>query len=145
MNRAFDFYEYAGVLVPGAVLVMGLLWVFPEGRALLAKDGVTLGELGLFVIIAYAAGQLVQAIGNYSEWAWWKAWGIPSANVLGGKYVTEHQHRRILDAICVQGISCDPQHIDKLSRAQQLAIAREVYSVVAAGKRAGRVDTLSGT
>jgi hypothetical protein len=147
VNRTFDFYEYAGVLVPGAVLLIGLLWLFPEGRALLAKDGVTLGELGLFVIIAYAAGQLVQAVGNYIEWAWWKLWGgIPTAQVLGGgKYITEDQHRRIVDSVRVQGISCDPQHLERLSRAQQLAIAREVYSVVAAGKRASRVDIFSGT
>jgi len=25
MNRSFDFYEYAGILVPGAVLIIGLL------------------------------------------------------------------------------------------------------------------------
>jgi ABC-type Fe3+ transport system permease subunit len=68
MNRNFDFYEYAGIIIPGTVLVMALVWLFPEGRALFSKDGVTLGELGLFVIIAYAAGQLVQAIGNGLEW-----------------------------------------------------------------------------
>jgi|SRR6267142_840706 hypothetical protein len=146
MNRAFDFYEYAGILVPGAVLVIGLLWLFPEGRALLTKDGVTLGELGLFVIVAYAAGQLVQAVGNYIEWAWWKLWGgIPTAQVLGGKYITEDQHRRIVDSVRAQRISSDPQHAEKLSKAQQLAIAREVYSIVAAGKRASRVDIFNGT
>jgi hypothetical protein len=36
---------------------VGLLWLFPEGRVLFAKEGVTLGELGIFVIVAYAAGQ----------------------------------------------------------------------------------------
>ena len=45
MNRTFDFYEYAGVIIPGAVLMVGLLLFFPEGRALFTKDGVTFGEV----------------------------------------------------------------------------------------------------
>jgi len=144
MNRSFDFYEYAGILVPGAVLIMGLLWLFPDGRALLSKEGVTLGELGLFVIVAYAAGQLVQAVGNYIEWAWWKLWGgMPSVLVLGGKYVTADQHRRILDAIRSGGMSADP-NLEKLPRVQRLAIVREMYSVVAAAKGASRVDIFNG-
>ncbi len=144
MNRAFDFYEYAGILVPGAVFIIGLLWLFPDGRALLSKEGVTLGELGLFVIVAYAAGQLVQAVGNYIEWAWWKLWGgMPSVLVLGGKYVTADQHRRILDAIRSGGMSADP-NLEKLPRVQRLAIVREMYSVVVAAKRASRVDIFSG-
>ncbi len=146
MNRTFDFYEYAGIIIPGAVLITGLLWLFPEGRALLAKDGVTLGEFGLFVILAYATGHLIQAVGNYIEWAWWNvSGGIPTTRVLVGKYITEDQHQRVLDTVRAQGISCDPQHVEKLSRAQQLAIAREVYSIVAAGKRASRVDVFGGT
>jgi hypothetical protein len=144
MNRTFDFYEYAGIIIPGAVLILGLIWLFPEGRAVFAKDGVTLGEFGLFVIIAYAAGHLIQAVGNFIEWAWWKIWGcMPTAQVLAGKHISGDQHRRILDAVRSAGISSDP-HIEKLPCADRLAIAREVYSIVSAGKRASRVDTFNG-
>ena len=94
MNRTFDFYEYAGFIIPGAVLVIALVWLFPDSRALFSKEGVTLGELGLFVIIAYAAGQLVQAIGNYLEWIWWMPWGgMPSGQVLCGKYLSTDQQQ----------------------------------------------------
>ncbi|HET8919577.1 MAG TPA: hypothetical protein VFN27_07845, partial [Xanthobacteraceae bacterium] len=71
MNRSFDFYEYAGYIIPGSALTLGLLLFFPESRALFTKEGVTFGELGLFIIIAYAAGQLVQGIGNGIAWLWW--------------------------------------------------------------------------
>jgi len=100
MNRTFDFYEYAGIIIPGAVLVMALVWLFPESRALFSKEGVTLGELGLFLIIAYAAGHLVQAVGNYLEWAWWKPrGGMPSGQVLCGKHLSTEQYKRLLDAL----------------------------------------------
>ena len=35
--------------------MLGMLWLFPEARTLFSKEGVTFGELGLFVIIAYTS------------------------------------------------------------------------------------------
>ena len=64
MTRDFSFYEYAGVIIPGAVFGAGILWLMPEGRTLLPLNDVSFGALGLFVILSYAAGQLVQGVGN---------------------------------------------------------------------------------
>jgi hypothetical protein len=143
VNRTFDFYEYAGVVIPGAVLVVALVWLFPESRALFSKEGVTLGELGLFVIIAYAAGQLVQAIGNYLEWAWWKPWGgMPTGRVLSGKLLTTEQHQRLLEALRPALGSVDPS---KLAEPERRAIVREVYAEVLSAGKAARIDTFSGS
>jgi hypothetical protein len=38
-----------------------MLWLFPEARTLFSKEGVTFGELGLFVIIAYTSYKLLLA------------------------------------------------------------------------------------
>jgi hypothetical protein len=142
MSRNFDFYEYAGIIIPGTVLVMALVWLFPESRALFSKEGVTLGELGLFVIIAYAAGQLVQAIGNGLEWVLWKlCGGMPSGQVLCGKYLSADQHKRLLEALRPVVGDADPC---KLPEPERLAIAREVYSEIAGAGKASRVDTFNG-
>jgi hypothetical protein len=145
MNRTFDFYEYAGIIVPGAVLVMALVWLFPESRTFFSKEGVTLGELGLFVIIAYAAGQLVQAIGNGIECVWWKPFGgMPSGQALCGKYliISPNQHKRLVDALRPALGDADPR---KMPEAQRRAIVREVYAEIAGANKAGRVDTFSGS
>jgi hypothetical protein len=143
VNRTFDFYEYAGFIIPGAVVVMAVLWLFPESRALLSKEGVTLGELGLFVIIAYAAGQLVQAIGNYLEWLWWKPrGGMPTGRVLSGKLLTDEQYQRLLAALRPVLGDAEPS---KLPEVQRRAIVREVYAEVLAAGKASRVDTFSGS
>jgi hypothetical protein len=142
MNRTFDFYEYAGFIIPGAVLVIALVWLFPEGRALFAKEGVTVGELGLFVIAAYAAGQLLQAVGNYLEWIWWKPrGGMPSVQVLCGKYLSADQHKRLLDALRPVLGGADPC---RLQQSERLAIVREIYSEVAGAGKASRVDIFNG-
>ena len=51
MNKP-TFYEQLGIIVPGAVLLFGLLLMFPTFRELLAKDGFSLGELGIYVILS---------------------------------------------------------------------------------------------
>jgi hypothetical protein len=143
MNRTFDFYEYAGIIVPGAILTLGLLWLFPESRALFSKEGVTFGELGLFVIVAYAAGQLIQGVGNWIEWVWWKTWGdFPSRRVLSGHLISADQHKRVVEALRKDGkVTTD---VSSCSLSECLAIVREVYSVVAAAGKAARVDTFNG-
>jgi hypothetical protein len=143
MNRSFDFYEFAGVIVPGAVLTLGLMLLFPESRVLFSKDGVTFGELGLFIVIAYAAGHLVQGIGNWIEWIWWKVWGgLPSRRVLSGHLLSADQHERVVAALREDGNVTND--IATCSSSEALAIVREVYSVVAGSGKAGRVDIFNG-
>jgi hypothetical protein len=143
MTRDFGFYEYAGIIIPGVVALLGFLWLVPEGRAYLSGQGVSLGELGVLVIAAYAAGQLVQGVGNWIEWLWWKVWGgLPSRRVLGGQLVSAEQHKRILEALQKDGTL--KGEVSALARPEWLAIVREVYSVVRAAGKAERVDTFLG-
>ena len=64
MGKNFSFYEQTGILIPGATLVFGLLFFFPEFRMLFFSDGVSIGGLGLFLLISYAAGHLAAALGS---------------------------------------------------------------------------------
>jgi hypothetical protein len=65
--QKMSFYEQIGIVIPGSVLVFGLVLYYPVMQSLTAKDGFSVGELGLFVLIAYAAGHLVAAIANALE------------------------------------------------------------------------------
>jgi hypothetical protein len=143
MTRDFGFYEYAGIIIPGAVLGAGILWLTPEGRALITHEGLSFGAFGLFVILAYALGQLVQGIGNGIEWAWWKAWGgRPTEQVLAGKLLSTEQHARLVRSLAQNPHV--PRDTSQLSTSERLAIVREVQSVVAAAGRDKRVETFLG-
>ena len=143
MNRTFDFYEYAGFIIPGAVLTLGLLLFFPESRALFSKNGITFGELGLFVVVAYAAGQLIQGVGNFVEWLWWKPWGgMPSNRMLAGHYLSAEQYKRLIEAL-----KRDPRlgrDLTMSDKAEYGEIVREVYAIVSGVGKAARVDTFNG-
>ncbi|QOZ20813.1 hypothetical protein XI02_42100 [Bradyrhizobium sp. CCBAU 21365] len=70
-------YEQLGIIIPGSILMFGLVLYYPELKLLTTKDAFSVGELGLFVLIAYAAGHLVAAIANALEKVfWWN--GMPS-------------------------------------------------------------------
>ncbi|HYO56816.1 hypothetical protein [Archangium sp.] len=78
-ERAFSFYEYAGIVVPGTALLFGLFFVLPEIKSIFLKGGFGVGDLGLFVIISYVAGHLIAAVGNLLELFWWGLrGGMPS-------------------------------------------------------------------
>src|SRR5207302_129237 len=138
-----DFYEYAGFVVPGTALTLGLLLFFPEGRALFTKDGITFGEFGLFVVVAYAAGQLVQGMGNLVELLWWRLWGgMPSKRVLSGRYLSREQRKRL-----VESLKKDPKinrDLEMADKAEYGGIVREVYVVVSGAGKAARIDTFNG-
>jgi hypothetical protein len=84
----------------------------------------------------------VQAIGNGLEWVLWKlCGGMPSGQVLCGKYLSADQHKRLLEALRPVVGDADPC---KLPEPERLAIAREVYSEIAGAGKASRVDTFNG-
>jgi hypothetical protein len=73
------FYEQVGIIIPGSLLVFGLVLYYPELKILTTKDAFSIGELGLFVLIAHAAGHLIAAIANALENLFWGALGgMPS-------------------------------------------------------------------
>lgn len=73
--QRLDYYEFLGYLAPGGALLFGVSRIYPEVSAALAASSLTIGDLGIFVILSYAAGHAVQAIGNVIEATWWRLCG----------------------------------------------------------------------
>ena len=77
--KTLSFYEQCGILLPGAVLVFALVALQPDLRPFFSKEGMSVGGLGLFLILSYAAGHAVAAVGNALEILFWKPFGgMPS-------------------------------------------------------------------
>jgi hypothetical protein len=73
------FYEQVGIVIPGSVLMVGLLSYFPSLNALVAKDGITLGQFGIFLLLSYGTGHFIAALGNVLETVLWRPFGgMPS-------------------------------------------------------------------
>jgi hypothetical protein len=140
--REFSFYDFAGVVAPGALVLFGSAYLLPAVGDLRAVFQMELGGLGVFALLAYVAGHLAQAIGNLMESAYWKAWGgMPSVWVLRGELLSTVQLDR-LGAVVRERLGIPS--LRESNPSVWLAATREIYASVAAGGRAARVDTFNG-
>lgn len=145
--KKFDFYEFTGVLAPGAVVVYGLARIYPELGILVHDEKVSFGELGLLLILAYVAGHLIQSFGNLVEWIWWRcAGGWPSDWVRTRKRgIIATAQWKVLPARIRDGlqIKC-PDDLSTISADEWKPITRQVYAAVRKAGRADRVDIFNG-
>lgn len=133
MKTEFSAYEFAAIVAPGAVVLIGATFIFPGQRLLGSLPNVDLGGLGIFVLLAYVAGHLIQALGNLLEGLYWRCWGgMPTEWVKRGELLAPRQSERLLQLIAPLAGAAGT-----LDRPQWYAATREVNAAVA---RAGRAD-----
>lgn len=145
--KELSFYEQAGLVVPGSGLLLGVLVLEPNLQPFFVGDGISIGGLGVFVLIAYGLGHLVAAFGNLIEGVVWRcADGMPSQ-------WPRDPHRRLLHA------SQRERLFAKLRTRLGIEIASDVktssdawrqtfgllYRDVIGAAPLGRIETFNGT
>lgn len=91
MSR-FDFYEFVGVLAPGATFILAMSLLFEQIGTFLQKPTFSLGDLGVIVIISYVVGHLIQGAGNILEEIYWLIWGGKPTD-----WVRSNKHKLVSD------------------------------------------------
>jgi hypothetical protein len=139
------FYEQVGIVIPGSVLVFGLLLFFPTLQTVLTKDGVSLGDFGIFVLLSYAAGHLIAAIGNVGETLFWRFFGgmptdwITKTNTtLLSSSQVDLVEKKLQTRL---GITAKVRGLD---RKVWWPISRQIYAEVAKNGKPDRIDTFNG-
>lgn len=97
----FDPYEYTGVIVPGSILVVAIALQHPLILPSISSS-LSLGDLGLMLILAFVAGHFVQAAGNVWEAIIWKLLGgMPTSRVFNDNQnlIASDQKTRLLDKL----------------------------------------------
>ncbi len=145
--KTFDFYEFAGILVPGAVFLIGLALLYPDVRALIDLKGFDVGDLGLFVLLAYAAGILLQGVGDIVQWVWWRLWGGQPTD-----WVRTCRHHLLADdqmtALTTQLTTKlnlpTSTNITNMTANAWFSITRQMYAAVASQGKTNRIDIFNG-
>lgn len=146
--KQFDFYEFAALLVPGATAIVAILTIVPGVLGDLSLADASVGGVSILLLLAYAAGHLVQAVGNLVEAGWWAAvGGRPTDWPRTGRrqLISQVQKSRLEVAIGRLLASDNPQKLNDLTGADWHAIVREMYTVVAARGGSLLVDRHNGT
>lgn len=146
--KQFDFYEFTGILTPGVILLYAVSLKFPAVTPFMSSQQLSVGDLGLFIVLAYVAGHLVQSLGNLVEWIFWKPFGgMPSNWVVAGRtpgYLNPQQ---------VEALPAKVAEILKWNLGKALSemvekewkpVVGSIYAAVQAAGRSGRVDVFNG-
>jgi hypothetical protein len=145
MNK-LTFYEQVGIVIPGAIFLFGLMFYIPEIYNIFAKDGISIGGLGIFVIISYAVGQLVAALGNGIENVYWHfKGGMPSNWIIGPnpQLLSASQIEKVeAQAALRLGVTVPP--LSQITAATWFPIFRQIYSDVERHGKPARGDTFNG-
>jgi hypothetical protein len=141
--RNFEFYEFAAVLTPGVVTLVGLLWLFPIGPQGTHSPDLSAGALGAGLILAYAVGHLIQVVGNAIEGSYWSLLGgKPTDWLFSGKHklISSAQRSALRSRIQRDFASSSDQGLAQRDKAHWLVATRQIYAVVSRAGAAGRVD-----
>lgn len=145
--KQFDYYEFTGILLPGALLLAGVVVLWPEATSVDGFKDLSVGGLGIFVLLAYVTGHLVQAVGNWLEWMWWKVLGgMPVDWIRSGvkDLIAPAQLQKLRPAIQERLCISLPENLADLTAAAWHSIARQVYAAITGAGRAARIDTFNG-
>jgi hypothetical protein len=144
--KKLTFYEQVGIIIPGAIFLFGLLFYFPALRNMLAKDGITVGQLGVYILLSYAAGNLVAALGNVGEGLLWRlAGGMPTDWVTKSETtLISPQQRELVEKKLRSRLGIEVESIRGLDRKVWWPISRQLYSDVARHGKPDRIDTFNG-
>jgi hypothetical protein len=144
----FSYYDILGVIAPGTVFLAGLLLLFGDLKSARLLEGVSVGGLGIFALLAYAGGQMVQAVGNALENAYWWFWdGMPSDWVRTGR----HEHLPLSDPqveqlteVCTSKLRLSiDSSLQDLSSDEWDGITSQIYAAVEAEDRDQRISAFN--
>jgi hypothetical protein len=148
-TKYFDYYEITGILAPGALFLFGMSRIFHESSFHLQTKDMTVGDFGLFAILSYAAGHLIQIAGNILERVWWFIWGgYPSSWVRSKKpflrkIISLEQKTELVTKIKeLLGKGID---FNEIKRSDWHSRFRQIYGLVAKAKLSQRADSFNRT
>ncbi len=69
ISRSFDYYEFAGIIIPGTLAVFGIAFIFNVFNIRIESVGAT--TVLIMLMMAYPAGHFLQELGySVEDWLW---------------------------------------------------------------------------
>lgn len=145
MKKEFSFYEFTGVVVPGATLLLSLALTVQPLKDFLSSEKFGAGQLGLFLIASYIIGHLVQGVGNILEKALWAFRGMPSTWIRRDKppYLSDGQTKRLRD-VMTQLLGHEVPPLQDLDIRACGGLVGQLYAKLEKEGRTARIEVFNG-
>ncbi len=141
-----SFYEQAAIVTPGAFVLFGVVFFVPELKTFFVKDGLGVGDLGIFVLICYPIGHMLAQFGSMMARVYWRfQGGMPSDWVIGPKprLLNAAQIKR-LEALIKTRLKLELGPLREVQRAAWFPVFRLIYSDIDAHGKPSRAETFNG-
>jgi hypothetical protein len=146
-DSTFDQYEYVAVITPGATFLLGLSIEWPQYLGIVANKDVSVGDLGLFLIVAYIAGQALQSAGEIIDrvfWFWFD--GQPTDWVRhANSWLISAEQRTALQARVRTMLGNNDFDLGTVEKNAWRGITRQIYAKVYQAERAARINAFNRT
>jgi hypothetical protein len=146
-DKTFDQYEYVAVIVPGATLLLGLSIEWPQYLQMASDKNLSLGALGLFLVVAFIAGQAIHSVGDVLAPIFWFPFrGLPTNWVRWeNNWLISNDQRMQLQTRAGALIGNAEFKIGTVKRKDWYDITRQIYAKVSSAGRSARVDAFNRT
>jgi len=147
MKREFDFFEFASVILPGTLALFFGAVLSPMFKTVLLGGKFDLGELGVFVLLAYVTGHLIQSVGNLWEPLFWKVQGgVPTSWIRReDQDLISDPQVNLLRKQIPEKLRLDlPLNLSEIPPKRWRSITAQMYAAVESASRSKRVDAFNG-
>ena len=139
--KHFNYYEIMGVAVLGAAFVIILAVANSKLSEIVLSEDFGIANLGVFLVIAFVAGQFTQAFGNILENVYWFfAKGMPTDWIrTGKKTLLADAQVNLLKSKLNKQLNTS-SNLEQLDKNQWYGITRQIYSRVQKHGNTYRID-----
>jgi hypothetical protein len=146
-TEQFDQYEFVALIIPGTLVLCGAAVMLGQYPLITSFDKVTVGGLGLFVILAYVAGHIVDVGGGWLQGLWWLARGMPTDRIIQGSADTLSPEtvRIIVPKLNRLGIAIEKLPDKDMPPSTRQELIRAIYIALERQAKSRRIDAFDRT
>jgi hypothetical protein len=140
--KQFDLYDILAFLAPGTITLLGLVHYCPGRFAPLTADKVSFGELGVFILLAYIAGNVIAGIGGVVASKTKIFGGLPTNQIKenDGKVISKDEYTQLQTAMLAKNLIKEGDTIKLMGDPEWTAATRRIHSFLDARGLTQRVE-----
>lgn len=132
ITEKISIYDIIGYFVPGVILTYGFVLFYPSVKLITIDSQLSVGSLGLYTIVSYTAGQIIQSVGNFLTTLYWLKRGRPTDWIFekNNNLLSDHQKNRLIYKLVAKKLVSKNTDFKKMKQNEWSNIVRQIISII---------------